>query len=68
VPKPKLRLDQLLVQQGLAETRSKAQALIIAGAVRVAGEKRTKPAEHVPADAPLELRPPTTDHWRREHR
>ena len=32
----KVRLDQLLVQRGLAETRSKAQALIMAGAVRVA--------------------------------
>jgi 23S rRNA (cytidine1920-2'-O)/16S rRNA (cytidine1409-2'-O)-methyltransferase len=55
VPKPKVRLDQLLVQRGLAETRSKAQALIIAGLVRVAGEKRTKPGELVPAAAPVEL-------------
>ncbi|RRR70071.1 MAG: TlyA family RNA methyltransferase [Candidatus Viridilinea halotolerans] len=39
----KLRLDQLLVNLGLAETRSKAQALIMAGSVRVAGQAQTKP-------------------------
>jgi 23S rRNA (cytidine1920-2'-O)/16S rRNA (cytidine1409-2'-O)-methyltransferase len=53
--KNKIRLDQLLVQLGLAESRSKAQALIMAGAVRVAGAVRTKPGEAVAADAPVEL-------------
>ncbi|MEN9935081.1 MAG: hypothetical protein RLZZ387_1660 [Chloroflexota bacterium] len=55
MPKNKVRLDQLLVQLGLAETRTKAQALIIAGDVRVAGEKRIKAGELVPADASVEL-------------
>lgn len=33
-----MRLDQLLVARGMAESRSKAQALVMAGAVRVDGE------------------------------
>jgi 23S rRNA (cytidine1920-2'-O)/16S rRNA (cytidine1409-2'-O)-methyltransferase len=36
------RLDALLVDQGLVESRQKAQALILAGAVRVRGEVVTK--------------------------
>src|SRR5512135_2842775 len=35
---PKTRLDLLLVERGLAESRAKAQALILAGEVRVAGQ------------------------------
>ncbi len=35
---PKTRLDVLLVERGLAESRAKAQALILAGQVRVAGQ------------------------------
>src|SRR5689334_16296797 len=53
--KNKLRLDQLLVQRGLAETRSKAQALILAGSVRVAGDPRTKAGELIAADAEVEV-------------
>ncbi len=52
----KIRLDQLLVQRGLAENRSKAQALILAGAVRVAGQARQKPGDQVRPDAVVELR------------
>jgi 23S rRNA (cytidine1920-2'-O)/16S rRNA (cytidine1409-2'-O)-methyltransferase len=51
----KIRLDQLLVQRGLAETRSKAQALIMAGAVRVAGAAGAKAGELVPTDAEVEV-------------
>jgi 23S rRNA (cytidine1920-2'-O)/16S rRNA (cytidine1409-2'-O)-methyltransferase len=51
----KIRLDQLLVQRGLAETRSKAQALIMAGAVRVAGAAGVKAGELVAADAKVEV-------------
>ncbi|MFL5800843.1 MAG: TlyA family RNA methyltransferase [Roseiflexaceae bacterium] len=47
----KVRLDQLLVQRGLAETRSKAQALIMAGAVRVVGVPGAKAGELVAPDA-----------------
>ncbi len=45
----KMRLDLLLVERGLAESRAKAQALIMAGEVRVAGQVALKPA--VPVDA-----------------
>src|SRR5215212_2677224 len=53
--KHKVRLDQLLVQRGLAETRGKAQALILAGSVRVAGKQRTKAGEQIAEDAAVEL-------------
>ena len=41
------RLDVLLVQRGLAESRARAQALIMAGDVRVAGAVATKPGHLV---------------------
>jgi 23S rRNA (cytidine1920-2'-O)/16S rRNA (cytidine1409-2'-O)-methyltransferase len=53
--KHKTRLDQLLVQRGLAETRSKAQALILAGSVRVGGAAHTKAGALVPDDANVEV-------------
>ncbi len=50
------RVDQLLVSRGLAESRSRAQALIMAGAV-FSGEKRIAKAGDMVADeAPLEVR------------
>lgn len=51
----KVRLDSLVVQRGLAETRSRAQALILAGSVRVEGVPRDKPGELVASDAAIEL-------------
>ncbi|MCS6778874.1 MAG: TlyA family RNA methyltransferase [Geminicoccaceae bacterium] len=51
----KLRLDQLLVARGLAETRARAQALVMAGRVRSAGVVLDKPGRLVPEDLPLEL-------------
>src|SRR6185369_3119645 len=50
---PKIRLDVLLVERGLAESRAKAQALIMAGQVRVADQVALKPATAVQADAQL---------------
>src|SRR5258706_10090718 len=50
---PKVRLDVLLVERGLAESRAKAQALIMAGQVRVADQVALKPATTVQADAQL---------------
>lgn len=52
---PKMRLDLLLVERGLAESRAKAQALIMAGEVRVAGEVALKPATPVDTAAPVEV-------------
>ena len=49
----KVRLDVLLVERGLAESRAKAQALIMAGQVRVAGQTALKPATAIPADSVL---------------
>ena len=50
---PKVRLDVLLVERGLADSRAKAQALIMAGQVRVAGQTTLKPATAIPTDSPL---------------
>ena len=49
------RLDVLLVERGLAESRAQAQALVMAGLVR----GHAKPGEQVDEEAPLEVeRPP----------
>ena len=50
---PKVRLDVLLVERGLAESRAKAQAMIMAGQVRVADQVTLKPATAIPADSIL---------------
>jgi 23S rRNA (cytidine1920-2'-O)/16S rRNA (cytidine1409-2'-O)-methyltransferase len=52
----KERLDKLLVRRGLAETRAKAQSLILAGQV-FAGEQRLDKAGHpVPVDIELTIK------------
>ncbi|HLY15929.1 MAG TPA: TlyA family RNA methyltransferase [Bryobacteraceae bacterium] len=51
----KARLDRLLVERGLAQTREKAQALIMAGEVLVDGRKAEKPGQPVSADSRLEV-------------
>ena len=43
------------MQRGLAETRERAQALILAGAVRIGDELATKPGQAVAPDAPVTL-------------
>lgn len=52
----KQRLDHVLVERGLAQTRSKAQALILAGSVYVNGHKRTKAGEQIDGAAEIEVR------------
>ena len=52
----KKRLDVLLVERGLAETREKAQALIMAGLVLVDGHKATKAGAAVPEGLPILLK------------
>ena len=50
---PKIRLDVLLVDRGLAESRAKAHALVMAGQVRVADQVVLKPATAVDTKAVL---------------
>ena len=52
---PKIRLDVLLVERGLAESRAKAQAMIMAGQVRVAGQVALKPATAISDDSMLTI-------------
>ena len=55
----KHRIDSLLVERGLAESRAKAQALIMAGEVRVGGKAAIKPGTLVAEDAEITvLKPP----------
>jgi len=52
----KVRTDQLLVSRGLADSRSRAQALIMAGAVFSGERKIAKAGDLLLDDAPLEVR------------
>ena len=54
--KNKKRLDILVCEQGLAESRQKAQALIMAGQIYVAGQKADKAGMQVEEGAEIELR------------
>jgi len=51
----RVRLDQLLVQRSLAPSRERAQALILAGAVRVNGERLSRRADSVDDDATITI-------------
>ncbi|MDD4441558.1 MAG: TlyA family RNA methyltransferase [Kiritimatiellae bacterium] len=46
-------MDTLLVKAGLAESKEQAQRLILAGEVRVAGQRATKPGHKIDESAPL---------------
>jgi len=52
---PRIRLDQLLVERGLVDSREKARALVIAGQVLVDGQKSEKPGHTVPGDCRVEV-------------
>ena len=52
------RLDVLLVERGLCESRTRAQALVMEGKVRVAGQTETKPSRQVDADADVSVEAP----------
>jgi len=55
-PKPgKKRLDLLVVERGLADSREKAQAMILAGEVRVNGSRSDKAGMQVATDARIEV-------------
>jgi len=54
----KTRLDMLLVARGLAVSRTQAQALVLEGKVRVAGQVETKASRQLDEDAPVEVEQP----------
>ncbi|BDI61522.1 TlyA family RNA methyltransferase [Qipengyuania nanhaisediminis] len=53
---PKSRVDHLLVTRELAESRTRAQALVMAGLVFSGETKIAKPGQQIAEDAPLEVR------------
>jgi 23S rRNA (cytidine1920-2'-O)/16S rRNA (cytidine1409-2'-O)-methyltransferase len=59
---PRVRLDQLLVERGLAESRARAQAMVLAGKVGVgegdAARRDRKPGDLVAADVAVEVAAP----------
>src|SRR5262245_54463940 len=50
------RIDKILVDRGLAESRTKAQALIMAGVVLVDDQRVNKPSEKFPATSQIRLK------------
>jgi 23S rRNA (cytidine1920-2'-O)/16S rRNA (cytidine1409-2'-O)-methyltransferase len=54
------RLDQLLVERGLADSRARAQALVLAGAVFSGEQRLDKPGQGIRTDLPVEVRAPAT--------
>jgi 23S rRNA (cytidine1920-2'-O)/16S rRNA (cytidine1409-2'-O)-methyltransferase len=54
----KIRLDSLLVNRGLAQSRERATALILSGVVSVDGQPAQKPGQQVADDADVSLKEP----------
>ncbi|MGQ7276605.1 TlyA family RNA methyltransferase [Brevibacillus thermoruber] len=52
----KERVDVLLVERGLFETREKAKAAVMAGLVLVGGERCDKPGTKIPEDTPIAVK------------
>ncbi|HEX6046185.1 MAG TPA: TlyA family RNA methyltransferase [Pyrinomonadaceae bacterium] len=50
------RIDKLLVERGLAETRTKAQALVMAGVVLVNEQRVEKPSDQFVTDSPIRVK------------
>lgn len=50
------RIDKLLVERGLADSRTKAQALVMAGLVLVNEQRVVKPSDNTPLDAKIRLK------------
>jgi 23S rRNA (cytidine1920-2'-O)/16S rRNA (cytidine1409-2'-O)-methyltransferase len=55
---PRTRLDVLLVARGLAESRTRAEALVLAGRVKVKGVERPKPGTPLAPDAEVVVEGP----------
>ena len=54
----KRRLDILIVERGLAESRTRAQALVMEGKVRVAGQTEYKASRQIDDETPVEIESP----------
>jgi 23S rRNA (cytidine1920-2'-O)/16S rRNA (cytidine1409-2'-O)-methyltransferase len=54
--KSKIRIDQLLVERGLADSRTRAQALVMAGQVMIGDKKADKPGQQVAEDADVTVK------------
>lgn len=52
----KIRLDQLIVDRNLAESKTRAQALVMAGHVFIGDIKAQKPGQQVAEDAPVQVK------------
>jgi 23S rRNA (cytidine1920-2'-O)/16S rRNA (cytidine1409-2'-O)-methyltransferase len=50
------RIDKVLVQRGLAESRTKAQAMVMAGIVLVNEQRIDKPSDSIPANAEIRIK------------
>lgn len=50
------RIDKLLVKRGLAESRTKAQAMVMAGIVLVNEQRIEKPSDSIPANAEIRIK------------
>ncbi|HEU4480130.1 MAG TPA: TlyA family RNA methyltransferase [Pyrinomonadaceae bacterium] len=50
------RIDKLLVERGLAESRTKAQAMVMAGAVLANEQRISKPSDLIPTDAEIRVK------------
>ena len=53
--KPRIRIDRLLIERGLAESRQKAQAFVMAGQVLADEQKITKPGQQVAPEAEVRI-------------
>ena len=56
MPPSKIRIDQLLVERGLAESRTRAQALLMAGHVLLGDKRVDKPGQQVTVDAEISVK------------
>ncbi len=54
--RPKTRLDHLLVERGLAESRTRAQAVIMAGLVMIGDKRADKPGQQVADDVDISVK------------
>jgi len=55
---PRMRLDQLLCERGLADSREKAKSLILAGKVMVDGQRSDKAGKEIAIDAAIDVAAP----------